>query len=261
VLQIIKLPIRLSQPIPWDEIKALQSLSTLGAQTTIPKVLLRLPATSPQKPQDGKRKYVEISAEEEVVQVKEEYTDEHIVRYLVPRFASGCHNPCLPQPPPEIRRGRSATKSLKAGPSTKARSTSFEDEIEVDDSPDSRCIEERCTVCIRNRYPVCLKTGAQGTCSTCVIGKKRCSLRERVNAYWKSIGKIGRRSLSRSRSRAPSERKRSRRHFFTYVVLPDAHVQLASEPPTRKKSVARSVAAESADPAESTDRRYFITRN
>lgn len=79
--------------------------------------------------------------------------------------------------------------------------------MEIDPSDPASVLTEQCTVCIANGFAVCEKTGAHGACSVCVQGKVKCSLKDRVNEYWKSIGKIGRRSRSRSMSRAPSERK------------------------------------------------------
>jgi hypothetical protein len=106
------------------------------------------------------------------------------------------------------RRPRSARLqnqlSLKA---KRTRSPSPGDKMEVDPSDPASVLTEQCTICIAYGFSACEKTGAKGACSVCAEWKVKCSLKDRVNEYWKSIGKLGRRSRSRSMSRAPSERK------------------------------------------------------
>ena len=94
VLQTLKIPIRKSEPIPWEEIKSFQSLSILLPPTKILKVVLRLPAPLIQGEEtveaagksDVKRKYVEISSltgKEEELTMKVEELDLKIVSCLL----------------------------------------------------------------------------------------------------------------------------------------------------------------------------------
>jgi hypothetical protein len=119
--------------------------------------------------------------------------------------------------------------------------------MEIDSADPASVLTEQCLVCIANAYPVCEKTGAQGACSACVQGKVKCSLKDRVNDYWRSIGKIGRRSRSRSRSRAPSERPTPSKHLQGFHWFLQAHVKPGSEPRSQRKSVARSTGDETED--------------
>jgi hypothetical protein len=147
------------------------------------------------------------------------------------------------KPISETRRGRSATKmGGTPGPSRQKSAddeSSAEDGMEVDGPPTASVMTEKCSVCIASGEPVCEKTGAQGACSTCAEGKKRCSLKDRVNAYWKSIGKIGNRSRSRSKSRAPSERKTPRMYFIQcyyyplILTIPKSHGKNGNRHPKR----------------------------
>jgi hypothetical protein len=92
VLHTIKIPIRQSQPIPWDEIRAFRPLSILPLSPTVPKVILRLPAasrqvddvTNPPVSREAKRKYGEISLQpsHEDVGVKLEEVDVEMVCVL-----------------------------------------------------------------------------------------------------------------------------------------------------------------------------------
>jgi len=80
-----------------------------------------------------------------------------------------------------------------------------DNELEEDLSDPASILQQHCMFCLKNGFAKCKKTGAQGTCAKCGLEKVRCSLKDQVNEYWKSIGKIGWRSQSRSLSRASSE--------------------------------------------------------
>jgi len=101
VLQIIKLPVQHSQPIPWAEIHDVRSLSVLKVSPKLPKVTLRL-LDKAGEPRDtaeawqkrkGKWKYVEIltlTAEEDKSDVKEEEMDILMVSCLMRCFPTFC---------------------------------------------------------------------------------------------------------------------------------------------------------------------------
>ena len=67
-------------------------------------------------------------------------------------------------------------------------------ELEEDSSDPASILQQCCMFCMKNGFVKCEKTGAQGACAKCALGKVRCSLKDQVNKYWKSISKIGRRS-------------------------------------------------------------------
>jgi len=65
----------------------------------------------------------------------------------------------------------------------------------------------------------------QDTCVKCGLEKVRCSLKNQVNEYWKSISKIGSQSQLRSLSRALSERKMPHVCFSKISVFLYAHIE------------------------------------
>ena len=102
VLQIIKLPIRHSQPIPWAEIHDIRSLAVLKVSPKLPKVTLRLPDKACQSRDTvetwqkckGKWKYIKISTpttEEDKSDVKKEEMDILMVSCLMRCFPTFCH--------------------------------------------------------------------------------------------------------------------------------------------------------------------------
>ena len=85
-------------------------------------------------------------------------------------------------------------------------------------------LTEQCTFCITNGFPDCEKTRKQGACSACMTGKVKCSMKDRVNEYWKSTGKIRGTSQLRSMSHGPSERKTPYMNFhiisfYIYMLI------------------------------------------
>lgn len=94
VLDILKLPIRNGQPIPWDDIKSIRSLSSLAAPPKISKVVLRLPAPSTQGKHDAKGKGVERST----VNVKNEVEDVEM-NMVCPTLGFSDNSPLTNHPP------------------------------------------------------------------------------------------------------------------------------------------------------------------
>jgi len=100
-----------------------------------------------------------------------------------------------------------------------------DDELEEGLSDPASILQQCCIFCVKNGFAKCEKTGVQGACAMCGLGKVRCSLKDQVNEYWKSISKIGRRSQSRSLSRAPSEQKTPHVCFSKISVFLYTHIE------------------------------------